>query len=83
MGLSGGGTSGGDAGRAVPALVSRVTTTCGLDQQALRRSIRTGPLCEPITGSAGGDITAVTAGPGLNGGGTAGDVSLAVPGPGS
>ena len=78
-GLTGGGASG-DVTLAVnPALVqSRVTTTC-LAGQALRSINQNGTaLCEPITGSAGGDITAVTAGPGLNGGGTTGDVSLAV-----
>ena len=57
---------------------SRVTTTCPAGQ-ALRSINQNGTaLCEPITGSAGGDITAVTAGAGLSGGGTTGDVSLAV-----
>jgi hypothetical protein len=32
--------------------------------------------CEPVSGSAGGDITAVYAGPGLTGGGETGAVTM-------
>ena len=78
-GLTGGGTAG-DVSLAVdPAVVqSRVTTACPAGQ-AIRSIAESGTaVCEPITGAAGGDITAVTAGVGLNGGGPAGDVVLSV-----
>ena len=78
-GLSGGGAAG-DLTLAVdPAVVqSRVSTACAAGQ-ALRSIAQNGTaVCEPISGSAGGDITAVNAGLGLVGGGVAGDVELAV-----
>jgi len=85
-GLTGGGTTG-DVTLAVnPAVVqSRVTTACPAGQ-ALRSIAQDGTaVCESISGTAGGDITGVTAGAGLTGGGPSGDVSLAVEfgGPGS
>ena len=85
-GLTGGGTAG-DVTLAVnPAVVqSRVTTACP-SGQALRSIAQDGTaVCESISGTAGGDITGVTAGAGLTGGGPSGDVSLAVEfgGPGS
>lgn len=78
-GLTGGGANG-DVSLAVdPTLVqSRVTTACPAGQ-ALRSISQNGTaLCEPITGSAGGDITSVVAGTGLFGGGQDGDVTLGI-----
>lgn len=78
-GLSGGGAAG-DLTLAVdPAVVqSRVSTACAAGQ-ALRSIAQNGTaVCELISGSAGGDITAVNAGLGLVGGAVTGDVSLAV-----
>ena len=78
-GLTGGGPAG-DVSLAVDSSVvqSRVTTACPAGQ-ALRAINQNGSAtCEAITGSAGGDITAVNVGVGLTGGGTSGDVSLGV-----
>jgi len=76
-GLTGGGTSGDITLGVDPAVVqSRVTTACPAGE-ALRSIQQNGTaVCEPITGSAGGDITAVNAGLGLTGGGATGDVTL-------
>jgi hypothetical protein len=78
-GLTGGGPAGAVTLAVDPAVVqSRVTTACPAGQ-ALRSINQNGTaLCEPITGSAGGDITAVNPGAGLTGGGDAGDLQLSV-----
>jgi hypothetical protein len=62
-----------------PTVVQRRVTTACPAGQALRSIAENGTaVCEPITGSAGGDITAVNAGVGLTGGGEVGDVDLSV-----
>jgi Chaperone of endosialidase len=78
-GLTGGGTAG-DVTLAVNLgeVQSRVMTACP-PGQALRSIAQDGTaVCESISGTAGGDITSVTAGAGLTGGGSSGAVSLAV-----
>ena len=78
-GLTGGGPAGDVTLSVDPAVVqSRVSTACAAGQ-ALRSIAQNGTaVCEPIAGTAGGDITAVNPGVGLVGGGASGDVSLAV-----
>lgn len=56
----------------------RVTGTCPAGQ-AIRTVAQTGAVtCEAVGAGAGGDVTAVTAGLGLTGGGLTGDISLGV-----
>lgn len=78
-GLTGGGASGEVTLAVNPAVVqSRVTTTCAAGQ-AIRSIAESGTaVCEPIPPPAGGDITGVTAGTGLTGGGASGEVTLSV-----
>jgi hypothetical protein len=74
-GLAGGGTSG-DVALAVDTslIQSRVTTVCPAGQ-AVRSIAQDGTaVCQPVGGA--GDITSVTAGVGLTGGGSSGDVAL-------
>jgi len=78
-GLTGGGLAGAVTLAVDPTAVQRRVTTACPAGQALRSIAENGTaVCEPITGSAGGDITAVNAGAGLTGGGLAGDVELGV-----
>ena len=80
-GLTGGGSAG-DVTLAIDGAVvqNRVNGSCAAGQ-AVRTINQDGTVtCEPIPASSGGDITAVNAlaGSGLVGGGTSGDVALAV-----
>jgi hypothetical protein len=85
-GLTGGGTAG-DVSLAVDfgATQQRVTGTCPAGQLMTGVNQNGTVACASVTGGAGGDITGITAGPGLTGGGTTGEVALAVSfgGPGS
>ncbi len=56
----------------------RVTGACPAGQSIAAVNQNGTVTCQAVTGTAGGDITAVTAGSGLTGGGTTGDVSLGV-----
>ena len=78
-GLTGGG-AGGDVSLAVDGTVvqNRVTGVCAAGQ-AVRTINQDGSVaCEPIPAGAGGDITGVIAGAGLTGGGSGGEVAIAV-----
>lgn len=76
-GLLGGGTAGDVSLSVDPAVVQRRVTTACAPGQALRSIDQNGTAaCEPVSGGAGGDITAVNAIDGLTGGGVAGDVTL-------
>jgi len=78
-GLSGGGSTSPVALSVdFAATQQRVAGTCPAGQLMTGVNQNGTVTCQGVTGGAGGDITAVTAGTGLLGGGLTGDVSLAV-----
>ncbi len=78
-GLTGGGVAGDVRVAVDSAVVQRRVNTACVAGQALRSIAQDGSaVCEPVSGSAGGDITAVNAGLGLVGGAVTGDATLAV-----
>lgn len=78
-GLTGGATAG-VAQLAVDfaATQQRVTGSCPAGQLMTAVNQNGSVACQTVSGSGGGDITAVTAGAGLTGGAATGDASLAV-----
>ena len=77
LGLLGGGTSGAVTLNVNAAVVqSRVTGTCAASESIRAIAANGTVTCVAVGGSASGDVTAVTAGAGLTGGGTSGDLTL-------
>lgn len=78
-GLIGGGTSGDVTLNVNPSLVqARVTGICPVGESIRAIGSNGSVTCEPDDTGGTGDITGVTAGAGLTGGGTTGTVALAV-----